>query len=80
VDVQEGNLQMKKRVKIGTVRAAAKIADRYIDRAERSWRELLTAPDLNAVVVFSLIGLLLALNLMFRFPDLGALIAQYNQF
>jgi hypothetical protein len=31
-------------------------------------------------VAFSLIGLLAALNLMFRFPELGALIAQYNQF
>jgi hypothetical protein len=71
---------MKKRLKTGSVRAAAKIADRYIDPAERSWRELLTDADLNAVVAFSLIGLLLALNLMFRFPDLGVLIAQYNQF
>jgi hypothetical protein len=59
--------------------SSGKNRDRYIDPAERSWRELLTDPDLNAVVAFSLIGLLLALTLMFRFPDLGALIAQYNQ-
>ena len=71
---------MNKRLKTGTVRAAAKITDRYIDPVERSWRGLLTDPDLNAVVAFSLIGLLLALNLMFRFPDFGAVIAQYNQF
>ena len=71
---------MKKRLKTGAVRAAAKITDRYIDPPERSWRKLLTDPDLNAVVAFSLIGLLLALNLMFRFPDFGAVIAQYNQF
>jgi hypothetical protein len=32
------------------------------------------------VVAFSLIGLLIALNFIFRFPDLGALIAEYNQF
>jgi hypothetical protein len=36
--------------------------------------------DLNAVVVFCLIGLLLALNLILRFPDFGAVIEQYNQF
>jgi hypothetical protein len=71
---------MNKRPKTSRVQAVAKTTDRYIDRAERSWRELITDPDLNAVVAFSLIGVLLALNLMFRFPDLGALIAQYNQF
>jgi hypothetical protein len=52
--------------------SSGKNRDRYIDPAERSWRELLTDLDLNAVVAFSLIGLLLALTLMFRFPDLGA--------
>jgi hypothetical protein len=36
--------------------------------------------DWQLVLAFSLIGLLLALNLMFRFPELGAVIAQYNQF
>jgi hypothetical protein len=39
-----------------------------------------TNPDLQAVVAVSLIGLLLTLNVMSRSPDLGALIAQYNQF
>jgi hypothetical protein len=37
-------------------------------------------PDLLAIVAFCLIGLLLMLNLMFRFPDLGAVIEQFNQF
>jgi len=32
------------------------------------------------VAAFSLIGVLIVLNVMFRFPELGALIAQYNQF
>jgi hypothetical protein len=36
--------------------------------------------DWQLVLAFSLIGLLLALNLMFRFPELGAVIAKYNQF
>jgi hypothetical protein len=71
---------MNKRLKTGTVRAATKITNRYIDPPERSWLELVNDPDLNAVVAFSLIGLLLALNLMFRFLDLGAEIAQYSQF
>jgi hypothetical protein len=43
-----------------------------------SWRQVVADPALQAVVAFSLIGLLLALNLMFRFPDIGAVIAQYN--
>jgi len=37
-------------------------------------------PSLIAIVSFCAIGLLVTLNLMLRFPDLGALIAQYNQF
>jgi hypothetical protein len=37
-------------------------------------------PSLIAIVSFCVIGLLITLNLMLRFPDLGALIAQYNQF
>ena len=36
--------------------------------------------DLHAVIAFSLVGLLLALYLVLRFPELGALVAQYNQF
>jgi hypothetical protein len=37
-------------------------------------------PDLHAIVSFCLIGLLLAINLILRFPDFGAIIEQYNQF
>ena len=37
-------------------------------------------PSLIAIVLFCAIGLLVTLNLMLRFPDLGAIIAQYNQF
>jgi hypothetical protein len=71
---------MNKPLKTSTVQAVAKTTDRHIHPAERSWREFITDPDLNAVLAFSLIGVLLTLNLMFRFPDLGAVIAQYNQF
>ncbi len=48
--------------------------------AIRTWRELTTDKDFLAVLGFTLIGVLLALNLIFRFPELGAVIAQYNQF
>jgi hypothetical protein len=41
--------------------------------AEREYKVLL-------IVVFSLSGLLVALTLIFRFPELGAVIAEYNQF
>jgi hypothetical protein len=39
-----------------------------------------TNTDLPTVIAFSLIGLLLARTVMLCFPELGALIAQYNQF
>jgi len=51
--------------------------------ANESWQRFyaaLTDHDLQIVVAFCLIGLLLMLNLIFRFPDMGAVIAQYNQF
>jgi hypothetical protein len=36
--------------------------------------------SLHTKIALVLIGALLALNLMLRFPELGAVIAQYNQF
>ena len=41
-----------------------------------SWLE----PDLSAVLLFCVIGFLATFNLILRFPDFGAIIAQYNQF
>jgi hypothetical protein len=61
----------------------AKAKSKYLRPAEEPWQRILIAvtnPDLQAVVAFTLIGLLLTLNVMFRSPDLGAIIAQYNQF
>jgi hypothetical protein len=61
--------------------AFSQITDRYAATSGgSSWRQVIADPGLQAVVAFSLIGLLLALNLMFRFPDFGAVITQYNQF
>jgi hypothetical protein len=60
-----------------------KSADCRTQGAETEWSRLFTAianPDLHAIVSFCLIGLLLAINLILRFPDFGAVIEQYNQF
>jgi hypothetical protein len=71
---------MNEQLRIRELKALAKTTNHYIDPTKPSWRELLTDPDMYAVVAFCLIGILLALNLMLRFPDMGAVIAQYNQF
>jgi hypothetical protein len=45
------------------------------------WSWLVTAiknPNLVVVAVFCTIGLLASVNVMLRFPDFGAIIAQYN--
>lgn len=36
--------------------------------------------DLQTIVALFIIALLLIINFILRFPDLGAIIAQYNQF
>jgi hypothetical protein len=51
--------------------------------AKTAWHRAVAAimtPDLSAVIAFCLIGFLLALNLILRFPDFGTVIEQYNQF
>ena len=52
-------------------------------KATTAWSWFVAAnrdPSLIAVVLFCLIGLLATVNLSLHFPDLGTLIAQYNQF
>jgi hypothetical protein len=71
---------MNKQIRIGELQALAKTTDRPIDWAKRSWRQLVIDPNVLAVAAFCLIGFLLTLNFMLRFPDMGAVIAQYNQF
>jgi hypothetical protein len=54
-----------------------------LPRADERWQWLYAAmlkPDALAVVAFCLIGLLLALNLILRFPEMGAVLEQCNQF
>jgi uncharacterized membrane protein YdfJ with MMPL/SSD domain len=60
-----------------------KPANRRTQGTETEWSRFVTAianPDLHAVVALCLIGFLLALNLILRFPELGAVIEQYNKF
>jgi hypothetical protein len=38
-------------------------------------RDIVTNPELHSVVAFCIIGLLVMLNVMVRFPDLGEVIA-----
>jgi hypothetical protein len=72
---------MNKQPKTRQLRSLAK--GRYVNTVDGLWYQFaaaITNADLQMVVAFSLIGLLLALNFIFRFPDMGAVIAQYNQF
>jgi hypothetical protein len=49
--------------------------------SERSWLPTaLSDPNLIAIVQCSAIGLLVTLIAMLSFPNLGAIIAEYNQF
>jgi hypothetical protein len=50
------------------------------EKLSSSLTATITNPDILLVIVFSLIGIVLTLTFMLRFPDLGALIVQYNQF
>jgi hypothetical protein len=74
---------MSEQLRVRKLQAIAKAKSKYVHPAKEPWQRILTAvtnPDLQAVVALSLIGLLLTLNVMFRFPELGAIIAQYSQF
>jgi hypothetical protein len=57
-----------------------KSTDRYSNIAKTAWYLVVTNPDLLAVIAFCLSGVLLALNMILRFPDFGAVIEQCNQF
>lgn len=60
-----------------------KSAGSHAGAAQTAWYRLvatLTNPDLIAVVVFCAIGLLVAINVILRFPDFGAMAGQLQQF
>jgi hypothetical protein len=55
----------------------------YVDAPEGPWSRLvatIAGPDLPMIVAFCLTGLLIALSVIQRFPDFGAVIEQFNQF
>jgi hypothetical protein len=57
--------------------------NRRIKSAETVWHRFvatITNPDLLTIIAICAIGLLITINVILRFPDLGALIERYNQF
>jgi hypothetical protein len=56
-------------------------ARQTLSSARRSWFvEAVTNRDFQAVLVFTLIGLLAMIDAILRFPDFGAMVAQFAQF
>jgi hypothetical protein len=56
---------------------------RRLRSPETSWDRFITAinnPQFLVIVAFCALGLLISLIFMLRFPELGAVIEQYNQF
>jgi hypothetical protein len=56
---------------------------RDVKAAQKEWPSFASASSnsrLLTVIALCLIGLLVALNLIFLFPDFGTVIEQYNQF
>ena len=49
-------------------------------KVDRGYSPLVAIPNLHTIVTCCLIALLLTLNIIIRFPDLGILVEQYNQF
>jgi hypothetical protein len=45
-----------------------------------SWLSTAKNSDLATVAIFCAIGLLVVFNVVIRYPEFGAIIAQYNQF
>jgi hypothetical protein len=57
--------------------------NRHVSVVRTALRRLaatLSDPNLSAVVIFSAIGLLIAINLILRFPNVSTLIMEYNLF
>ncbi len=50
------------------------------DKESTQFAAAITNSEFLTVVALCLIGLLVALNLIFYFPDFGAVIAEYNKF
>jgi hypothetical protein len=58
-------------------------SDRPANSTKTQWHQFtttMTNPDLIAMVALCAIALLTMINVILRFPNLGALIERYNQF
>ncbi len=66
----------------GSFPVSSNITELHTQKASSGYRfaKALNDPNLTATVLFCLIGLVITAVVMLRFPDLGAIIAQYNQF
>lgn len=56
-----------------SIQSPRELGDRPTTSAEREC-------ELLMIVAFCLLGLLVTLQIMIRFPDLGLIISEYNQF
>jgi hypothetical protein len=79
VTLQRG-FEMKKRPIGNKAKSVAFSMVQNFHTEKRSAMDAAAYASLHTKIAFALIGCLLALNLMLRFPELGAVIAQYNQF
>lgn len=59
-------------------RKTTKSDRRHVGAAQKEWPS--PNPHLLTIVALCFIILLVALNFIFRFPDFGTVIEQYNQF
>jgi hypothetical protein len=72
---------MKRRPIVDKAKSVALAKVRNFHGGKRSSsEEAASRASLHTKIALGLIGFLLVLNFMLRFPELGAVIAQYNQF
>lgn len=65
------------------IRSVWSSVTRRVSMVATAWRQLAVTfvdSNLGTVVAFCSIGLLIGINLILRFPDISALIVQYNLF
>jgi hypothetical protein len=71
---------MKRRPIVEKAKSVALSTIRSFHAERPTSAEAAARASLHTKIALVIIGVLLALNLMLRFPELGAVIAQYNQF
>jgi hypothetical protein len=77
------SLKSRRNTMMYKIQSVPSSVNRPLSVVRTAWRRLaatLSDPNLGAVVVFSAIGFLIAINLILRFPNLSTLIMEYNLF